>query len=233
MSTNTSHYNLVKQDTSEHWSVDILNSNLDKIDAALWKLPQIRRTLAATDDLNSLTESTNGMFSVLYIGSATPVNAPTGMTWALLYQIVVNNTNMIHQLIVKPVTAEVWMREYSGNPASWTEWKCISRNAPNTLSFTRNTTNASSGNGYGAKSGNMVQINGWFVLTSTGNASGKVIFSGLPRPFKNVAVMCYDETADSGYMVYIEPGETDLKVSLPESSRTGHTINFSACYLTY
>lgn len=134
MSTNTSHYNLVKQDTSEHWSVDVLNSNLEKIDTALWNLPATyKRSLTTSDDLNNLSDG------VYYITSNMPLNVPNGdidIAYSILLQV---STSVIkHQYIIKPFTGVFYMREYSGTPV-WQAWKNISNKWTSVSGVTENT----------------------------------------------------------------------------------------------
>lgn len=124
MSTNTSHYNLTKPAGSENYDVSVQNGNMDKIDAAMWKLLQIRRTLTANDNLDSITENGTAMTGIYYIAANTPSNVPvSGLTWCIMFQIVINETNMIHQYVLKPVAGKIWVREFSGNPSVWTRWK--------------------------------------------------------------------------------------------------------------
>lgn len=118
MSTYTTHYNLEKQGLDEHWSVDVLNSNLEKIDAALWNLPATyKRSLTTSDDLNNLADGT------YFITNNLPLNVPSGYSieYSLIYQI--SSSVIKHQYIIKPFSRIVLMREYSGNPAAWQAWK--------------------------------------------------------------------------------------------------------------
>lgn len=71
--------------------------------------------ITSANDLNNLTDG------IYYITSSAPQNAPqNNCVWCILYQIKVG---LIHQYIIRPYSALIWVREYSGNPESWSGWK--------------------------------------------------------------------------------------------------------------
>lgn len=75
MSTNTSHYNLEKQDLDEHWSVGILNSNLDKIDTALWKNEQaINALVSGENSIGNIICAGYNTGSGNYVSAFIPIN---------------------------------------------------------------------------------------------------------------------------------------------------------------
>ena len=78
--------------------------------------PKYVGTLTAATNANDLED---GFY---YIGGDLPVNGPTGATWSFLYCISVGSLKQ--QYIFKPVSG-IWMREYSGNPAAWQQWKHV------------------------------------------------------------------------------------------------------------
>lgn len=128
MSTNTSHYNLVKPAGSENYDVSVQNGNMDALDAALWAMPSTyKRSLTTTDDLNSISDG------VYYITNNMPQNAPTeiDISYSLFFQI--SSSVIKHQYIIKPFSSIVFVREYSGTPA-WQAWKAIGRAGSGTIS---------------------------------------------------------------------------------------------------
>lgn len=151
MSTNTSHYNLVKPAGSEAYDVSVQNGNMEKIDAALWNLPATyKRSLTTSDDLNSLSDG------VYYITANMPLNVPNGdidIAYSILLQV---STSVIkHQYIIKPFTGVFYMREYSGTP-TWKAWRCISNRAVATDITSQ--TNITGGKIYLVRSGFMRQL---------------------------------------------------------------------------
>lgn len=116
MSTNTSHYNLEKQGLDEHWSVDVLNSNLDKIDAALWDMPSAYKgTLSSSDDADNIADG------IYWLTNSLPSHVPSGAVWCFLIKL--SNSAMSHEYIFRPVSGDLWMRELSGSPVSWSVWR--------------------------------------------------------------------------------------------------------------
>lgn len=89
--------------------IDALNTN---------SLQKVAGTLSSSNDLNSIT--TPGIYS---LGSSMPANIPTSdtLTWSLL--IVTQGNNFVtDQMIIRPVTQIIYIREQSGNPLTWTNW---------------------------------------------------------------------------------------------------------------
>ena len=122
MSTSTSHYNLTKPANGENYSLDIWNSNMDKIDAGIWAGLRYRGTLSSSNDLNNIT--TDGLY---YIQSTAPANSPSGQTviWSIFVQFS-PSSSMVHQFIIRPASGKIFMRERSGVGAVWLEWMVIS-----------------------------------------------------------------------------------------------------------
>lgn len=80
--------------------------------------------------LNQLTETGH-----YYIGNNSVANAPSGFnTW---YGVCVirafTNGGYTFQFAYKPGSGKIAMREYSGNPGTWTPWRNIS--SPNTVNY--------------------------------------------------------------------------------------------------
>lgn len=120
-STYTSHYNLEKPDGNDDISVLAINGNFDKIDAAIWNTLTFRRTFTASDNLNAINNEGTGIYA---IGNELPQNAPSGYTWSMVIQI--KRTDIfIHQYIIKAEAGAILMREYSGSPQSWGNWKLV------------------------------------------------------------------------------------------------------------
>lgn len=120
-STYTTHYNLEKPNGNDDINVNAINSDFDKIDAAIWNSLTLHRFLTASDDLNNLASEGTGFY---VIGNDLPLQCPAGYAWSFVFQIVRNS--FCHQYIVKAVSGSVLVREYSGSPSSWTEWKVLS-----------------------------------------------------------------------------------------------------------
>lgn len=121
MATNTPHYNLKKPAGTEDINVNDINGNMDKIDTAIWNTLTYRRTFGASDNLNLLNDEGTGIYT---IGNDLPQNAPAGYTWSMLIQI--KRTDIfIHQYIIKAEAGAILMREYSGSPQSWGDWKIV------------------------------------------------------------------------------------------------------------
>ena len=121
-STYTTHYNLEKPDGDDDINVLALNNDFEKIDDAIWNTLTFHRVFTASDNLNLLGSEGNGIFT---IGNDLPQNAPAGYTWSMLIQIKRSDI-FIHQYIIKPEVGAVLVREYSGNPQVWGDWKYIS-----------------------------------------------------------------------------------------------------------
>ena len=117
MSTQTSHYNLVKPAGSEAYDVGVQNSNMELIDAAMWGSPATYKgALTSSDDANSLADG------IYYLANNLPQNVPSDATYCFLIQI--KNSYIKQQIIIKPYNGSVWMREYSGTP-TWQAWTPI------------------------------------------------------------------------------------------------------------
>ena len=79
----------------------------------------IKEYLDNNTDLNNVTES-----GIYYTGGRTLINAPvTNYDWAFV--IVIKQLSITHQYFIKPVAGIICVREYSGSPAAWCEWKNI------------------------------------------------------------------------------------------------------------
>lgn len=117
MSTNTSHYNLVKPAGSESYDVGVQNTNMELIDAAMWAMPSTYKgIIGSSDDANSLASD-----GIYYISDSVPLNVPPGMVWCFLYQV--SNGAIKHQYIFRPVSGGIAIREKSGSPTAWQTWR--------------------------------------------------------------------------------------------------------------
>ena len=120
-STYTTHYNLEKPDGNDDINVNAINSDFDKIDAAIWNTLTYRRTFTASDNLDTLINEGTGIYT---IGNDLPQNAPAGYTWAMLIQI--KRTDIFfHQYIIRAEDGAVLVRAYSGSPQVWSSWKMV------------------------------------------------------------------------------------------------------------
>lgn len=117
MSTNTSHYNLVKPAGSEAYDVGVQNTNMELIDAAMWAMPSTYKgIIGSNDDANSLASD-----GIYYMGGDLPLNVPSGMVYCFLYQV--SNGAIKHQYIFRPVSGGIAIREKSGSPTAWQTWR--------------------------------------------------------------------------------------------------------------
>lgn len=117
MSTQTSHYNLVKPAGSEAYDVGVQNDNMDLIDAAMWAMPSTYKgIIGSSDDADSLPSD-----GIYYISDSLPLNVPSGMVWCFLYQV--SNGAIKHQYIFRPVSGSIAIREKSGSPTAWQTWR--------------------------------------------------------------------------------------------------------------
>ena len=150
MSTNTSHYNLVKPAGSEAYDVGVQNGNMELIDAAMWAMPSTYKgIIGSSDDADSLASD-----GIYYISGDLPLNVPSGLVYCFLYQV--SNGAIKHQYIFRPVSGTVVIREKSGSPVAWQRWRFISNRAAATDITSQ--TNVTGGKVYLVRSGFMRQL---------------------------------------------------------------------------
>ena len=117
-STYTTHYNLEKPDGNDDINVLALNSDFDKIDAAIWGLSgTYKRTLTANDNIDSIDDG------IYYLTNTLPFGIPSNAQWCFVRQI--SNSAIKHQYIIRPAGGIFYVREHSGSPTVWTDWHCI------------------------------------------------------------------------------------------------------------
>ena len=92
-------------------------NNMENGIAEIDKTVGLKGYLDNNTDLNNVTEK--GIYST---GNRTLTNAPvSNYDWAFL--IVLNQNNVTQQYFIKPVAGAICVREYTGSPAKWSEWK--------------------------------------------------------------------------------------------------------------
>ena len=75
MSTNTSHYNLVKPAGSEFYDVSVQNGNMELIDAALWKHEQaINALVSGENNIGNIICAGYNTGSGNYVSAFIPIN---------------------------------------------------------------------------------------------------------------------------------------------------------------
>lgn len=112
----TSHYGIPELNRNSGISAVSINSAYQKIDAEMWKLFQSRGNLTSSGDANNL--SGDGYWR---IEGSVPTNVPSGYTWCFLFQIVVGSVT--NQYIIRPASMSFLMREYTGSPQVWSDWR--------------------------------------------------------------------------------------------------------------
>ena len=94
----------------------------------------------------------------------------------------------------------------------------------------RNTSATSSGNIYGYVKNGICTVNGWVKLSSSAT-NGSVVVTGLPPCSKNTNLLCYDQSNDSCYSLYMRGGATEIIIDYAPTNHIEHYLNFMGVYL--
>ena len=114
----TDHYSIPELNRNNGISADSINAAYQKIDSEMWKLFQFRGNLTSSHDLNNL--SGDGFWR---IEGTAPLHSPSNATWSFVWQVAYGT--LAHQYFFKPAANALMVREYSGNPQVWSEWRSI------------------------------------------------------------------------------------------------------------
>ena len=164
----------------------INETNLNNMENGIAKIDQaisFKGYIGNNNDLNNVTET--GIYST---GNGTLTHAPiSNYNWAFL--IVLNHNYVIQQYFIKPVSDICYIREYSGSPSSWKDWRIPNQDA-NWTNATLNSSIFSGGTVKYFKQGNVVTVNISDLKASSDiSTHGTIIASGLPNAVQGTLFM--------------------------------------------
>lgn len=188
------------------------------------KLLGYRETLANNTDLDNVVET-----GIYYTADSTLSNAGTNYNWS--YLIVISNGSLIHQYIIKPYQKFMIMREYSGYPATWKDWKQVTEadSGWQTVPVISPVTSSSSEPLKCRKINNIVYVFGFIEYNSTLNWG--TMLAQLPvgfRPFQENDFCC--RTVDENTVTVIAVGnDGGIRYLYSEGTGSGGTGCVISC----
>jgi hypothetical protein len=125
--TKTDWINLPNQTTPVNaTNLNKIETELETLDNASTNSLTQRTNVANNTNLNDVTNT-----GIYYIPDVTLTNAPANY-YKYSTLVVINNSGVIQQYISRPVGNTFVMREYSGYPASWGNWRTVDFNVYST-----------------------------------------------------------------------------------------------------
>ena len=81
----------------------------------------VRGSINSANDLNNLDNQTTGIYR---IAESIPQHCPVGFVWCFLIQIKMGSVT--NQVLLKPSSGSIYVRELTGSPAVWSDWILVS-----------------------------------------------------------------------------------------------------------